>query len=156
MQKITPFLWLDKGKAREAAEFYTKVFKDSKIISPETFDNTPSGSIEIIDIELMGQKFTLMGAGPEFKFNEAVSFLIDCVNQEKVDYYWNALLADGGEESQCGWLKDKFGLSWQVIPQRLNALLADSNREKADRAMQCMLGQKKLIVADLEKAFEGN
>lgn len=154
-QKITPFLWLDKGKAHEAAAFYTKIFKDSKITNPETFDNTPSGSIEIIDIELMGQKFTLMGAGPEFKFNESISFLIDCVDQEEVDYYWDALISDGGEESQCGWLKDKFGLSWQVIPQRLNALLADSNREKADRAMQCMLGQKKLIVADLEKAFEG-
>lgn len=154
-QKISPFLWLDKGKAREAAEFYTKIFKDSKILNPETFDNTPSGKIEIIDISLSGQTFTLMGAGPEFKFSEAISFLIDCVDQDEVDYYWNALTSDGGEESQCGWLKDKFGLSWQVVPQRLNELLADSNREKADRVMQCMLGQKKIIVSELEKAFEG-
>lgn len=164
-QKITPFLWLNKGKEHEAAEFYTKVFsrapgprsagKDSKITNPETFDNTPSGTIEIIDIVLCGQKFTLMGAGPEFKFSEAISFLIDCVDQEEVDYYWNALKADGGEESQCGWLKDKFGLSWQVIPGKLNELFADPDKEKSDRAMQEMLKQKKIIIADLEKAHAG-
>lgn len=152
--KITPFLWFDKGKAREAAQFYTKIFKDSKITSPASFDNTPSGSIEIIDIELLGQKFTLMGAGPEFKFTEAVSFLIDCTDQEEIDYYWDALLTGGGEESQCGWLKDKFGLSWQVVPRRLNELLADPDREKADRVMQCMLGQKKIVISELEKAYK--
>lgn len=155
-QKISPFLWLDKGKASEAAKFYTSVFKESKIMSPETFDNTPSGSIEIIDIELFGLKFTLMGAGPEFKFNESVSFTIDCIDQEEVDYYWNALIADGGEESQCGWLKDKFGLFWQVIPQRLNELMSDPDHEKAGRVMQCMLTQKKIIISDLEKAYNGN
>ncbi len=151
-QKITPFLWFDKGKAAEAAKFYTTVFKDSKTMNPEVYDGTPSGEIEIIEIELSGQKFTLMSAGPEFKFNEAISFLIDCGDQEEVDYYWDALTADGGQESQCGWLKDKFGVSWQVIPRRLNELMADQDREKANRVMQCMLKQKKIIVSELEEA----
>lgn len=131
------------------------MFKDSKINSPETFSDTPSGEIEIISIELAGQQFTLMSAGPEFKFTEAISFLIDCVDQVEVDYYWNALIADGGEESQCGWLKDKFGVSWQVVPRRLNELLADPDSEKAGRTMQAMLKMKKIVVDDLEKAYEG-
>ncbi len=148
-QKITPFLWFDKGKASEAAKFYAAVFKDSKILTPEKYEGTPSGEIEIITIELFGQQFTLMGAGPEFKFNEAVSFIIDCDGQEEVDYYWDALIADGGEESQCGWLKDKFGLSWQVLPKQLNEALADPKRSKF--TLEAMLRMKKIIIADLEK-----
>lgn len=150
-QKITPFLWFDKGKASEAAKFYATVFTPSKIMNPETFDNTPSGSIEIVTIELFGQQFSLMGAGPEFKFNEAISFIIDCDGQEEVDYYWNALTADGGEESQCGWLKDKFGVSWQVLPKQLNDALSNPDPEKAKHALAQMLKMKKIIIADLEK-----
>lgn len=153
MQKITPFLWFDT-QAREAAKFYTSVFKDSKINSPQTFDDTPSGTIDIITIELFGQEFTLMSAGPTFKINEAISFVIDCVDQEEVDYYWEKLTADGGEESQCGWLKDKFGVSWQVLPRALNELASDPDKAKAGRVVQAMLQMKKIIVADLQKAYD--
>jgi len=149
-QKITPFLWFDKGKATEAAKFYSEVFKDSKIYNAEHLDDTPSGSVEIINIDLFGQTFTLMGAGPEFKFNEAISFIIDCDGQEEVDYYWNALTS-GGEESQCGWLKDKFGVSWQVVPKQLNEAMADPDPEKAKYALDQMLQMKKIIIADLSK-----
>lgn len=150
-QKITPFLWFDKGKAREAAELYASIFKDSKVMNPEKLEDTPSGDVEIISIELFGQMFTLMSAGPEFKFNEAVSFVIDCQGQEEVDYYWNALTADGGEESQCGWLKDKFGVSWQVVPRELNELMGSSDPEVARYAMEAMLKMKKITIADLKK-----
>lgn len=149
-QKITPFLWFEKGKAAEAAKFYAEVFKDAKIHNPEHFDNTPSGSVEIISIDLFGQTFTLMGAGPEFKFNEAISFIIDCDGQDEVDYYWNALTKEG-EESQCGWLKDKFGVSWQVVPKQLNEATGNPDPEKAQYALQQMLKMKKIIIADLEK-----
>ena len=151
-QKITPFLWFDKGKAREAANFYSEVFKDSKINNPEQFSDTPSGDIEIVTIELFGQQFTLMGAGPEFKFNESISFVVDCDGQEEVDYYWNALTKEG-EESQCGWLKDKFGVSWQIIPKQLNALMA---KDSSGRVMQCMLTQKKIVISELESAYKGS
>jgi predicted 3-demethylubiquinone-9 3-methyltransferase (glyoxalase superfamily) len=154
MQKITPFLWFDT-QAREAAKFYTSVFKDSKITSPVTLEDTPSGTVDIITIELLGQEFTLMSAGPQFKFTEAISFVIDCENQEEVDYYWEKLTSDGGEESQCGWLKDKFGLSWQVVPRQLSELMGDLDKEKAGRVMQSMLKMKKIVVADLQKAYEG-
>lgn len=155
MQKITPFLWFDK-EAVEAAKLYTSIFKDSKIKNQESFDNTPSGTTQIITIELFGQEFQLMNAGPYFKFNEAVSFLIDCENQEEVDYYWEALTKDGGQESQCGWLKDKFGLSWQIVPRRLNELMSDPDREKADRVLQAMLQMKKIQIAGLEEAYTGH
>jgi len=158
-QKITPFLWFDKGKAREAAKFYAEVFsrapgsrpagKDANIMNPQNLKDTPSGDVEIITIELFGQNFTLMGAGPEFKFNEAISFVIDCDGQEEVDYYWNTLTEEG-EESQCGWLKDKFGVSWQVVPKQLNEALANPNPEKAKHAMKKMLQMKKIVISDLE------
>lgn len=155
MQKITPFLWFDK-EAVEAAKLYTSIFKDSKIKNQESFDNTPSGTTQIITIELFGQEFQLMNAGPYFKFNEAVSFLVDCENQEEVDYYWEALTKDGGQESQCGWLKDKFGLFWQIVPRRLNELMSDPDREKADRVLQAMLQMKKIQIAGLEEAYTGH
>lgn len=154
-QKITPFLWFDKGQASKAAQLYTAIFKDSKVMAPEVLTDTPSGDIEVIDIELMGQKFTLMGAGPEFKFNESISFVIDCESQEEVDYYWNALTADGGEESQCGWLKDKFGVSWQVTPKQLTILMGDKDKEKGKRVMEAMLQMKKIVIADIEKTYAG-
>ena len=115
-------------------------------------EDTPSGTVEIVVIELFGQEFTLMSAGPEFKFTEAISFVVDCRDQEEVDYYWERLTADGGEESMCGWLKDKYGLSWQIIPRRLNELMSDPDKEKAGRATQAMLQMKKIDVAKLEEA----
>jgi predicted 3-demethylubiquinone-9 3-methyltransferase (glyoxalase superfamily) len=154
IQKITPFLWFDK-EAGEAAALYTSLFPNSKILSPESYSDTPSGTVDIYTIELSGQQFTLMNAGPQFKFNEAISFVIDCKDQEEVDYYWERLTADGGQESMCGWLKDKFGLSWQVVPRRFTELVNDVNKEKAGRVMQAMLKMKKLDIAALEKAYNG-
>ncbi|HUQ84862.1 MAG TPA: VOC family protein [Candidatus Limnocylindrales bacterium] len=152
MQKITPFLWFDK-EAREAAKLYTSIFKDSKLHNPETIDDTPSGAVDIVSIELFGQQFTLMSAGPNFKFNEAISFVVNCDGQEEVDYYWEKLTAEGGEESQCGWLKDKFGVSWQIVPKQLTELMS---KDKSGRVMQAMLQMKKIVVSDLQKAAEGN
>lgn len=153
-QKITPFLWYDK-EAGEAAAFYTTLFPGSKTLSPESYNDTPSGTVDIYTIELAGQQFTLMNAGPHFKFNEAISFVIDCNDQEEVDYYWDRLTADGGKESMCGWLKDRFGVSWQVVPRRFNELVNDVDKEKAGRVMQAMLKMKKLDIAELEKAYNG-
>jgi len=151
MQKITPFLWFEKD-AQKVAAYYTSIFKDSKIKNTSVMEDTPSGTVEIVVIELFGQEFTLMSAGPEFKFTEAISFVVDCRDQEEVDYYWERLTADGGEESMCGWLKDKYGLSWQIIPRRLNELMSDPDKEKAGRATQAMLQMKKIDVAKLEEA----
>ena len=151
--KITPFQWFDK-EAGEAAKFYTSVFKDAKIKSSQTIPNTPSGTIEIVTVELFGQEFQLMSAGPLFKFTEAISFLVDCADQAEVDYYWEKLSADPKAE-QCGWLKDKYGLSWQILPMRLNELLADKDKAKADRVLQAMLQMKKIDIAGLEKAYDG-
>jgi predicted 3-demethylubiquinone-9 3-methyltransferase (glyoxalase superfamily) len=151
MQKITPFLWFEKD-AMGVAKYYASIFKDAKIMTPETLDDTPSGSVQIVTIQLFGQEFTIMSAGPEFKFTEAISFVVDCADQEEVDYYWNALTANGGEESMCGWLKDRYGLSWQITPRRLTQLMSDPDRAKANRVMQAMLTMKKIVIADLEKA----
>ena len=152
IQKITPFLWFD-NEAGEAAAFYTSLFPKSKMLLPESYTDTPSGKVDIYPIELSGQQFTLMNAGPQFKFNEAISFVIDCQDQEEVDYYWNTLTADGGEESMCGWLKDKFGVSWQVVPRRFNELMNGDDEEKVGRVMQAMLKMKKLDIAALENAY---
>lgn len=152
-QKITPFLWFD-NQAREAAKLYTSVFKDAKMLTEEKLDDTPSGTVEVITIELFGMTFTLMSAGPEFKFNESISFVIDCEDQAEVDYYWEKLTENGGEESQCGWLKDKFGVSWQVVPRQLNELMSDPDPKKSANVVQAMLKMKKIIVADLQKAHD--
>ncbi len=146
-QKITPFLWFDK-EAGQAVEFYLSIFKNSKIISRNDVSDTPSGDVQIYKIELMGQPFSLMNAGPLFKFNEAISFVIECENQEEVDYYWNSLTAQGGKPGQCGWLKDPFGVSWQVVPQGLGELIVN---DKTDQVFQAMLKMSKIIIADLEK-----
>ena len=151
MQKITPFLWFDK-EAREAAKFYTYIFKGSKTTSSETISETPSGTVDVVTVELMGQEFTLMSAGPQFKFTEAISFVVHCETQEEVDYYWEKLTADGGQESMCGWLKDKFGLSWQIVPTALNRLLSDPDPVKAKFAMNAMLQMKKNDIKKLQKA----
>ncbi len=153
MQKITPFLWFDK-EARQAAKFYTSIFKGSKIKGTDTFSDTPSGAVDVVAIELMGQEFILMSAGPQFKFNEAISFVVNCASQEEVDYYWEKLTAEGGQESMCGWLKDKFGLSWQIVPTVLTELLGDKDPKKSGRVMQAMLQMKKIDIKTLKQAYD--
>jgi len=152
MQKITPFLWFDK-EAKKAAEFYASVFKGSKIKKATTLNDTPSGTVEVVTIELLGQEFTLMSAGPLFKFNEAISFVVNCKTQEEIDYYWKKLSADPKAE-QCGWLKDKYGLSWQVVPTALVEMLQDKDPKKSERVMQSMLRMKKIDIEKLKQAYE--
>ena len=158
MQKITPFLWFDNN-AEEAMSFYTSVFKSAKVKNanyyPEGFPGVMGGKLMTGTFELEGQEFMVLNGGPMFKFTEAISFFVKCATQEEVDYYWNALTADGGAESQCGWLKDKYGLSWQIIPDALGQLLGDADREKANRAMQAMMQMKKIEVNKLQDAFDG-
>jgi predicted 3-demethylubiquinone-9 3-methyltransferase (glyoxalase superfamily) len=154
MQKITPFLWFDK-EAGEAAKFYTSIFKDSKIKNSTTLRNTPSGTVEIVTVELCGQEFTLMSAGPLFKFNEAISFVVQCDNQKEVDYYWEKLSAVP-EAEQCGWLKDKYGLSWQIVPTILGKMLQDKDARKVGRVTEAFLKMKKFDIKALKRASEGN
>jgi predicted 3-demethylubiquinone-9 3-methyltransferase (glyoxalase superfamily) len=153
MQKITPFLWYDK-EAREAAKFYTSIFKGSKIKGGDKFSDTPSGTVDVVTIELMGQEFVLMSAGPQFKFNESISFVVNCKDQKEVDYYWKKLISGGGQESMCGWLKDKFGVSWQVVPVLLNKYLADPNPVKAGNVMKAMLQMKKIDMKKIQQAYD--
>ena len=148
--RITPFLWFDSN-AEEAVDFYLTVFKNSRRLdglASSTDTTVPKGKVLTISFELDGQKFTALNGGPHFKFTEAVSFFVRCDSQEEVDYYWSKLLA-GGKESQCGWLKDKFGLSWQIVPAQLPELL------KHPKAMQAMMKMKKLDIAELKKAHAG-
>jgi predicted 3-demethylubiquinone-9 3-methyltransferase (glyoxalase superfamily) len=151
MKKITPFLWFDT-QAEEAMNFYVSLFKNSKVGG---VSRGPDGRAFTVSFELDGQEFLGLNAGPEYKFSEAISMYVNCEDQAEVDYFWNKLIADGGEESQCGWLKDKFGLSWQIVPKQLGELLGDPNPEKSQRVMQAMLKMQKIIVADLEKAHQG-
>lgn len=153
MRKITPMLWYDK-EAGEAAEFYASVFKGSRIKDRATLENTPSGTVEIVTVELPGQELRLMSAGPFFKFNEAVSFVVDCETQAEIDYYWEKLSADPKAE-QCGWLKDKYGLSWQIVPSVMQRMLRDKDKEKTARLTEAFLKMKKLDIAGLERAFKG-
>jgi predicted 3-demethylubiquinone-9 3-methyltransferase (glyoxalase superfamily) len=153
MSKITPFLWFD-NQAEEAVNFYASVFKNSKIGSIVRNGDGgpgPKGSVLTIAFQLEGQEFVALNGGPHFKFTEAVSFVVNCETQEEVDHFWNKL-TEGGQESQCGWLKDKFGLSWQVVPTILSRLLADTKR--AGRVVQAFMPMKKLIIADLIKAYD--
>jgi len=154
MPKITPFLWFD-NQAEEAAKFYTSIFKNSKIESISRYGEglpLPAGTVMTVSFILDGQQFTALNGGPVFKFTEAVSFYILCETQAEVDDYWNKLTA-GGEEGQCGWLKDKFGLSWQVVPKTLIELMNDKDREKAQRVTEAMLKMKKIDVSLLQKAY---
>lgn len=153
MQKITPFLWFE-DQAEEAANFYTAIFKNSKIESVTRYGEAgpgPEGSAMTVSFELEGLQFTALNGGPEFKFTEAVSFLVDCKSQEEVDYLWEKL-SEGGEEGPCGWLKDKFGLSWQIIPTALTEMLNDPDPEKARRVTEAMLQMKKIDIPTLERA----
>ena len=161
MKKITPFLWFD-NKAEEAMKFYTSVFKNSKILGIKYWpDNNPfpegsamAGKVMTGTFELDGQQFYCMDAGPMFKFTEAISMFVSCNGQEEVDYFWEKLTADGGEESMCGWLKDKFGLSWQIIPEGWDALMNDPDPEKAQRAMQALMQMRKIDIEAIKQAVE--
>lgn len=157
MKGITPFLWFDH-QAEEAARFYSSVFKNSRIETVTHYDEAgakasgrPAGSVMTVAFNLNGEPFTAINGGPAFHFTEAVSFVINCEDQEEVDYYWDKL-TEGGEEVQCGWLKDKFGLSWQVVPVELGAILGDKDPAKASRAMQAMLKMKKIDLGALKNA----
>ena len=152
MQKITPFLWFDK-EAGEAAKFYTSVFKDAKIISTTTLENTPSGTVEIVTIRLMGQEFQLMSAGPLFKFSEAISFVVNCETQQEIDYYWEQLSAVP-EAEQCGWIKDKFGLSWQIVPTVMYEMQKTKDKKKLARVTEAFLQMKKFDIAALQRAYD--
>ena len=159
MQKITPFLWFD-NQAEEAVKFYTSIFKDSKIgkitrygEAGEKVAGRPSGSVMTIEFEVEGQKFTALNGGPQFKFNESISFVVNCGTQEEVDYFWDKLTADGGQESQCGWLKDKFGLSWQIVPTVLIDMLHDKDSRKSEHVMQAMLQMQKIDINKLKAAY---
>jgi predicted 3-demethylubiquinone-9 3-methyltransferase (glyoxalase superfamily) len=153
MPKIMPCLWID-DRIEEMVNFYVKTFKDGEIREVQHY---PDGRIITMTFRLKDQEFMALNGGPEFKFTEAVSFSVDCEDQSEVDYYWNTLTANGGEESMCGWLKDKYGLSWQIVPRQLNELIwHGADKAGAGRAMQAMLQMRKIIVADIEKAYAGN
>ena len=155
MNKITPFLWFDT-QAEEAAKLYASIFKNSKVGKISRYGDAgpgPAGSVMTVEFELDGQRFIALNAGPQFKFTEAISFSIDCKDQHEVDYYWTKLSA-GGVEGPCGWLKDKYGLSWQVNPSILGKMLGDKNAKKAKAAMQAMLRMKKIEINGLQEAFD--
>lgn len=154
MQKIVPNLWFDT-EAEEAAKFYTSLFPNSSITDISHYGEAgprPAGTVLTVSFELDGQQFTGINGGPEFKFNEAVSFLVNCETQEEVDDLWDKILESGGEESQCGWIKDRFGLFWQIIPTALPRLLQDEDSDRANRVMQAMLQMRKIDIATLENA----
>ena len=156
MQKITPFLWFDNN-AEEAVNFYISVFKNSKVLSTTRYGEAgpgPAGTVLTAAFQLQGQEFIALNGGPHFKFTEAVSFSVNCETQEEVDEYWEKL-SEGGEKGRCGWLKDKFGLSWQVNPAVLGEMLQDKDPEKAKRVMEAMLQMDKIDIPTLKKAYEG-
>jgi predicted 3-demethylubiquinone-9 3-methyltransferase (glyoxalase superfamily) len=160
MQKITPFLWFDSN-AVEAAKFYTSIFKNSKIIdiahygeSTAAASGRPKGTVMIVSFELEGERFMALNGGPVFKFSPAISFLVNCETQEEVDDFWKRL-SEGGEQDQCGWLKDKFGVSWQIVPSVLGQMLQDEDAKKSERVMEALLQMKKIDIQGLRKAYAG-
>jgi len=157
-QKITPFLWFE-NQAEEAANFYCSIFKDSKVGNIVRYGDAgpgPKGTVMIVTFQLAGQEFTALNGGPRFKFTEAISFVVNCQTQEEIDYFWEKLTADGGQESMCGWLKDKFGLSWQIVPTDLPQLMQSGDAKKSERVMQAILQMKKFDIAKLKEAHEGH
>src|SRR5881628_1694576 len=163
MQKITPFLWFD-DQAEEAVKFYTSIFKNSKVGKVLRYDEEaakisqsgrPPGSVLTVEFQIEGQQFVALNGGPLFKFNESISFVVNCDSQEEVDYFWQKLTADGGEESACGWLTDKFGLSWQVVPTVLIDMLHDEDFEKSERVTNTMLQMKKIDIKALRDVYAG-
>ncbi len=156
-QKITPCLWFDDN-AEEAVNFYLSVFKNGRIIDVARYDEVGPGrkdSVMVMDFEIAGCQFRALNGGPLFKFNEAISLSVDCKDQAEVDEYWEKLTADGGAESQCGWLKDKFGLSWQIVPSEAVPLFKGPDRASAKRALEAMMNMKKLDIAALKRAYAG-
>jgi predicted 3-demethylubiquinone-9 3-methyltransferase (glyoxalase superfamily) len=151
--KIVPHLWFDR-EAREAAEFYTSVFPDSRVTSVTTLRDTPSGDCDVVSFELSGQPFMAISAGPLFRFNESISFMVRCETQEEVDYYWEKLSAVP-EAEQCGWLKDRYGLSWQIVPTRMDEMMASGTAEQVARVTQAFMPMKKLDLEALERAYTG-
>lgn len=151
--QIVPHLWYDK-EAKEAAEFYCSIFPDSKITNITTLHNTPSGDCDIVSFELSGEPFMAISAGPLFKFNESISFIVYCDTQEQIDYYWNKLSAVPQAE-MCGWLKDKYGLSWQITPAGMDEMMRDGSKEQIARVTQAFLKMKKFDLAELQKAYKG-
>lgn len=158
MDKVTPCLWFD-GNAEEAANFYVSLLPDSRVDqvvrSPADNPSMKEGGVLLVDFTLAGRKYSGLNGGPQFKFTEAVSFVIHCEDQAEVDRLWDALTADGGQPVQCSWLKDKFGLSWQIVPEEMFDMLASSDRDAARRAMEAMMTMVKLDLAELKRAFEG-
>ena len=157
MPRITPNLWFDT-EGQEAAEFYCSIFPNSKVTNVTYYTDAgprEAGTVLTVDFELDGQRFTAINGGPQFTFDEAVSFLVDCADQDEVDHYWEKLTEGGGEEGQCGWVKDRYGLAWQVVPTGMEELFADSDKGRAERAMRAMLGMKKLDIAALQAAADG-
>ena len=153
MQTITPCLWFDT-EGEDAASFYTSVFPNSRIVHVARYGSAgprPEGTVMTVDFELHGQQFVALNGGPEFKFNEAISFQVSCETQDEVDRYWSTL-SEGGEEGPCGWLKDRFGMSWQIVPTALPRLLSDPDREKSQRVMAAMLQMRKIQIDELERA----
>jgi predicted 3-demethylubiquinone-9 3-methyltransferase (glyoxalase superfamily) len=153
MPRITPNLWFDT-QGKEAAEFYVSIFPNSEIRNVSYYNDAgpgPAGTVLTVDFVLDGQQFTAINGGPQFTFDEAISLLINCKDQGEVDYYWSKL-TEGGEESQCGWLKDKYGLSWQVVPEGMEAMMNDPDQGRAERGMRAMLGMKKIDLAAIEAA----
>jgi len=156
MPAITPMLWFN-NQAEEAAQFYTSVFKNSRIRTISRYSDAgpgPKGSAMVVDFELDGQRFTGLNGGPQFTFSEAVSFVIHCRSQEEVDEYWNKLTSGSGKESQCGWLKDKYGLSWQVVPDPVIKMLSDPDPQKSKRVMEAVFKMKKIDIATVQQAYE--
>jgi len=155
MRDITPCLWFDT-EGEGAATFYTSVFPNSRILDVARYGEAgprPAGTVMTVSFELDGHRFLALNGGPEFTFSEAISFQVDCKTQDEVDMFWSKL-SDGGEEGPCGWLRDRFGVSWQIVPSRLPELLGDPDREKSQRVMECMLGMRKIDIAELERAAE--
>jgi predicted 3-demethylubiquinone-9 3-methyltransferase (glyoxalase superfamily) len=158
MQKISPFLWFD-GQAEEAANFYTSLFRNSRVVSVSRYGEggpAPKGTAMSVTFELDGREYLALNGGPHFKFTPAISLFVKCESQEEVDTYWDQLTADGGQAERCGWLKDKYGLSWQIVPTVLGKLLQDPDRAKAGRVMQAMLKMTKLDIAGLQQAYAGD
>ena len=161
LQKITPFLWFD-NQAEQAVKFYASIFKKSKVLKIARYDKAgekaagrPAGSVMTVEFEIEGQRFIALNGGPIFKFTEAVSFVVNCKTQAEVDYYWKKLSA-GGKEVQCGWLRNKYGLSWQIVPAILGELIATKDAARSQRVMQAMLGMVKLDIAGLKQAYKGD
>lgn len=159
-QKIAPCLWFD-SQAEEAAKFYTSIFKNSKILNVARYGESgarasgrPKGSVMTVEFQLEGQEFVALNGGPLFKFSEAISFMIYCKDQKELDYFWTKLTA-GGQEGQCGWLKDKFGLSWQVVPAAMDGMLRTKDAKKTERVMAALINMKKLDIKKLEQVYEG-